>query len=738
MTLGSNRCDHTDMLASIKKGGRNYQILLLVVRALIVAALAASIWWAFKRYNDDLVSLATEIAGHPFGPFATNLFSTAIWGTLTGLFVVLWSDKLDRWVRRTLVHVNTPVQEHDLDQFRRYAEITTALLVKLLPKDLKEVGGEGDHKIPLLIPIQSQARLSRAPAHRSPHIVNTLSFIEAEYLLTSGEDLDPLLIEGDPGCGKSTMFFEVFRHLRAGLVQRRQGWIPLVLFANKISAPLVLRHRTLETFLVAYFQDRYETEKAGGYNDIAELLRARFHTYRFAIIIDGWDEFTDRTQYASTAIALNALIDTRKTEDLDKKPFDGRHRYFISCRSEDNQEKFSGRVISLRPLEYSQVFRYLRRLDRIQRGYPWWKVWRLGAPRTRARRIKEALEKSRIDGLLQNYVTNPYLLYLITEYYSDRDEPLASRLAEVFEDVLKRELSKVRQDDEGLPRFVRVLLAPYAYLCRSHTFQPGGINEPNFRECLSADATLSNLLLGSSSDAGYLRAVWEKDTRAVETMSARLNSAWGNDERNLFSEHLHSLRDSEPSYEAFCDLALGYLHKRLLSVIEASNLATLRTDGSIDRFRHRRMEHYFMAVYINRVGIGACPYVAGRLNDASLREPLRLLAAIADHPEEVLSLFRDEYDRKAANAETFEDMNLLANLLLNAGSAIAYLPAPLSVPRSDLTQCVLDLGGRAHDLYHRIQNISTHETNVQFRDPQLVREKCLSCLMEIRIISTVS
>src|SRR6267154_1866222 len=415
---------------------------------------------------------------------------------------------------------------------------------------------------------------------------------------------------------------------------------------------------------------------------------------RFLIIFDGLDEFRDRRAYEKMAASLDRLVDPRPDDERKKGfgTFDGKNRYIVSCRTEDNQKKILGNLVTLDPPTWEHVMEYLkacrRRCNTVQ------KAKRIGG-------VIHGLKVSKENGLLRNYISNPYLLSLIVNYYEYPQTELAKTLENVFDDVVKRELAKVSTQSPNLAYYVVRLLSPYAYV-RVASALAGSDEEVDFLQALRSEPELSTILFGDGQVPGYLEAVFSHNVNREIELQGELGDMWGKDEARTFRTILMESVNASTSLAEFEARAAAGIKKHLFSLLQDSNLAVLTEDGQgIDHFRHRRLQDYFVALYIDHVGIQRCVAVRQQLANAWLREPLRIYAAIGRTPEDLLAECTSHLDGIIGDTsvEPFERLNRASNLLLNASSAVAYLPCPRKEPAQQaLTDAVLALGKRVHDI----------------------------------------
>jgi len=428
--------------------------------------------------------------------------------------------------------VNIDLTHEQSKRIRSYMNAAASQIRHLLPEDLQMIAAEKPKVSPMLIPLEAEGSPSLVAASLAyGGIANALDTIDRDYLLNYASDIPPLILQGDPGCGKSTLIFELFRTARIRLERYELGWIPLVVFVHDLRPEVMSSSRTLQELLVAHFAERASTLGQSGYHEMADFLRTSYDQYRFVIIFDGLDEFGDRASYTTMAMSLNRLIDPRTEVDKERKPFPGRNRYIVSCRTEDNQQKITGTVVTLRPLTLERVMKYLRACRRQYKS-----DGRL-EDASHATAAINGLLASKKDGLLQNYITNPYLLSLVATYYTHHRTPLAKTLDEVFRDVLGRELKKAHGPDSQLMKYVPRLLAPYAYVRVTSSFD--GSDAPvDFISALRTEPTLSRILFGDERQLGYLSAVFSENHALLLGRHVELAQEWGPDEANLFQVSL--------------------------------------------------------------------------------------------------------------------------------------------------------------------------------------------------------
>jgi len=173
----------------------------------------------------------------------------------------------------------------------------------------------------------------------------------------------------------------------------------------------------------------------------------------------------------------------------------------------------------------------------------------------------------------------------------------------------------------------------------------------------------------------------------------------------------------------------------LFSILRDSTLAVFTASGGeIERFRHRRLQDYFVALHIDRVGLSQCPAILGRLSNAWLREPLRIYAAIGRAPQDLLLQCISAFESipRKTDLNAFARLHLATNVLANASSAVAYLPtARHDASTQALVDAVLALGKQTHDLYHLLLSESAAAATGSRSEAYLLRIKCLESFRNI-------
>jgi tRNA A-37 threonylcarbamoyl transferase component Bud32 len=612
----------------------------------------------------------------------------------------------DDWLAGRLLSFKIGLTQTGMDIFKAHHSQTFAIIQERRNGDL-EWDPDGSKPGPRLIPLPGREIPSgrgtgqtRARSRRT-EFDDVSKFLRVE-LLRSDEPV--YMITGEPGSGKSTLLFELFRQCSYHVRECGTGWIPLLIFGNELEYLTLCESEDLCELLGRYFEAKRQPR-------LKKWIQECYDTQRLLIIIDGLDEFQDLARYTQAVQKLGELVL--------KNP--GHHRIILSCREEDYQGRIPGRLFCVLPLVRSQIERYLKQSEAYLRS--------IGREKkaNEFRRALTGLHQSRIARLLQNYMGNPYLLTLIVEYYKQSAEPLAKTLAPVFERVLGRELEKSPergQETQDQIKLLASVVPPYCYRKTTTDVMGGASREQGdaVSAYLQSDPDLKRLLF---DDEGYLKA--KHCGRGVERPYYALAELWGRGPAEEWSTRLDEILTEQPPYGEFVSRGLNMLDEIVCRTLSLSNLAQISEDRIV-RMRHRRMQHYFLALFWDRVGTARCPEVVALAGDAWFCEAFRLFAAVASRPKELLQMFLEEFDR--ARLAERGDLDLAVRILHNASEAVAYLPSstPIYEPRTIL-EGIRELGRRAEELLHHFLASDTLDAGTTSQGGNLIpKKRCFDAL----------
>jgi hypothetical protein len=650
---------------------RHARLILYVIYIAVIVIVCALLWFYRPQLQPFQNPLDAWLSEH-LGSFSQNVLASLLAALIVFAAPLAFMPRLDTIIRTKLLRINPSLRRQPATReiLAKYVKVASSQIERLLEDDIKRIAAHHPDISTVLVKMRADEKPSQSASAYGLRIPDLTHFIDSEYLLTPLETVPPLVIEGAPGSGKSTLLFDLFRTLGTRL-KEGQGWIPIVVFLHDLRFDAVNEDRPLKDVLETYLLNLVKTLRTADDQQavlhMAEFVADSFNNYRFVIIFDGLDEFTDRTLYRQFSESLDRLISNSAPQN----------RFFVSCRDEDNFGRIAGRTVSIQPMIPKQVDEYLEKLQGIYSKDP-----QLEADGLKVRNVQIHLHKSQAEGVLQNYVSNPYLLSQIIKYYKE-ESAVAGDLRMIFKAVLDRELKKANDalhpgtKFEELGKYASSLLAPFCYglaLRRLASDDPASGN-PEQKLSQPIAGELGTRLFSTEKDNyGLISGVyWGKNTY---TQYGHLVEDWGRKKAAWFQQYLATERRSKPdeTYDEFQARALDYLSKDLVDLIREANLLKFDPTGAgYNRLRHRRLEDYFTALYVDQRGFtDLIPY----LSSGWAREPLRIVSAISSDPAPLIEAFAVEFDRLYAEPpdSPFSWLNRLCNLLLNASSAIAYLP----------------------------------------------------------------
>ncbi len=717
-----------DLLAT--RWGR---ICLSVSIWLIAALLAWTILevLSLQETREVLVSLCTRFGINPVrqqADFLINLLANHVSELIAFLiaFVVRFAVKpttLIALVRRWLIPVNVGLPGEDLDHFRNYfLNAAAERIANLLPEELRPMWeGKVLEKTTHLRHsrlLRPRCRQERDASNNAfPKQISDIWRYLEEYLLDGGTAVAPLMVHGEPGSGKSTLLYHFFGERAVQLMHFKNGWIPLLIFAHELTEADFPHGITLKGFLTSYFDDAHKQNPNLGYGDVGKLIEQRYHEKQFLIIVDGLDELPERHSYVQVIEKLQSLIkQDNETKGKERHP----NRFVVSCRTEDSPDNFQGRLVEIQPLTFHQSKTYLQGLaEFFSRG-----DFQNSGRETRARNALAGLKASAEQSLLRNYMTNPYLLSVVSEYYEEGGVPRVDWLKNVFHKVLARELGKAQQQratrsrEAGLPEppglepgetdllgcHLEEVIGPF---CFERTYNTGKNADATisslkhvaqatfFEQALRKELGVGKHLFASRGARGAL-ALYHEDPSSTYANEQLVEASRGLKRMSgeSFLDQLKRIRihqDTEQFEREACQL----LRRNALRLLSDARLAeVVNPDGAdpcLVRFRHRRMGEYFAAKCLDG-NPTALELIALDLQNAWIREPLRMFAAVADDPLPLLDACMNRYQQLSGTPREAVDV------LMNAAAAIEYFPRKRSVAderQQQLQQSVLRVGEKA-------------------------------------------
>jgi len=670
-----------------------------------------------------------------------------------GLLVLLppIRNRFAFWLRAKLLP-NLPIlaDTRHLETIRDYLTIEIENIKKQLPSELQPLLQTQGNQVtattrraPLMADLHGQERLSTkllaggflfgGRSREGPRIRHLVDYIDRNFFLTSRRGLPPLSIEGAPGSGKSTIVFQLLELLRSRLLavshtklQSRQpgAWIPLIVFVNRLSFDIVKSATDVQDLLRKYFEQRAANlEKFGQkevgapnvnekevYQGMAALVGSpNYYNHRWVIFFDGMDEFPDRGSYLPFGNELGRLInpafepadDSPAAQPGNQNAYD---RFVVSCRDEDSSAAIAARIITLLPLRPDQTNEYLEKLASYylrmhkegKRPPPGIESWEKAARQVKG--VLDGLQQSKIAGVLQNYIENPYFLSLIKQYHWE-DTKLQDNLNGIFRAVLDRELKKNPTIRVAAGGYLATFLAPYCFeIFLRGLPQRGPEQSVPVLRALDESSKLYRAIF-HYPDKLDVNGDWGVAMSALYGIADSQNSLhvlevdfqWGRGATTRFTNDLEKIAAESGrgrSYalaptkteitaaerEEFKKSVMDYLKDDIAKIVYEANLGYVSdTSRKITRFRHRRLGDYFAASHVDTPEKVASliPY----LSSGWAREPLRLIAAISPQAPQLIQAFCSQFDDEwEVNKENFDGLNSAGDLLLNGSAAVAYLP----------------------------------------------------------------
>ena len=309
-----------------------------------------------------LPKIETLARTNQYSDFRTNVYAgLALSSLLAVLSLHKHRNRITRWARNRLLPINTRLPKSALECLHQYARAVNGRIVDdLATGDLQNLWVANANSR-YLIPFQAEIlRGARSAPLRTSSTADLLEVIDRELFGQAADPIEPYFVQGEPGSGKSTLFFELFRRhsyaLREGM--NFQGWIPILVFAHDLTAELLNACDTPAELLIEYHKRRARAYDTPTDRRLADLLSSDFRSLRLPILIDGLDEITDRTAYADMVRRLNVILKAESST-----PAHQGNRYIISCRTEDNQHLITSRLITLLAPDRAVVCRFFAHIE---------------------------------------------------------------------------------------------------------------------------------------------------------------------------------------------------------------------------------------------------------------------------------------------------------------------------------------------------------------------------------------
>lgn len=712
-----------------------------------IANLSTDLIWGLLWFS--IIFIIVTILDYFNFNIKNNIAASIVGGAiLAGLlfFNDTFRLRFKRYIIFKFFPINKEFTSEDCIKFEEFFRAIKSRVWRVIPDEFKKTWNDEEliKKNRFMIPLNAEEVISNKKFYVSTgKIKNALNFFNDELFKDLNSRLPPFVIQGEPGSGKSTLIFELFRKYLGRLKSNFHSWIPLLIFAYDISWEMLEGKNSLRDFLTEYYQKCGEVYKKDEhcYNEIARFIENDYGRFQYLIIIDGLDEITYRSHYNKITKKINELLES---EWKKKKQVSRPNRYILSCRTEDNQHNITGRLISLFHLEYEVVLKHLKSIRKYYK-----KFFKNDKKVEIINKTLNGLKRSKENRLLQNYISNPYLLSLIIEYFGE-NEKLVKSLDIIFKQVLERELNKPQKDFEKVnlqyvrgknAGYISSLLGPYCFLNimdslveKQQTKDSKKMGSIGFLRYIEKDEKTSKILFGEDGKMGYFEAFFRNNSGYREIGYNSLANIWGSENTERFRNTLELIKSEIRNLDQLIYKGIDYLYNDIFEMLEKYNIAEIESDGSsIKRFRHRRMQDYFMACFVEKVGVEINSDLYIQMGNAWMREPLRIIAAVSSNPGILCNAFLHRFDHlKQSDINIDDKWDKMSNLLLNASEAVAYIPYSEELMDNEfIYSSVVKLGIKAEDfLLQTMHKSKKRKINTQL-GWLLLQEKCLRILRNI-------
>ncbi len=657
---------------------RHFAIFKFFLRTAIVFSLFVSVY----GISQFLTTFFGAMEPAPFAPFklglVINFASSLIWIFLT------WLQGQVHHLPRYLLEINN--KENNQKQLVDYFATIGSLINPKLPPEVKLSWKDMPWPVktcPFFIRLEAkQIRKEGATPLRRGHIPDLFNFVDFDLLeAAASPPKPPLLIQGEPGSGKSTAVYEVFRQQAARYMKHKSGWIPILLFAQDIRQKR-LESSDFKEFLFGFLADM-EFDYGISLEGIKRFIQVRYALCHLLIIIDGLDEIVPKTKYEAMLIRLNRLIELENNE----KGAVTYKRFILTTRTDDNIGKVSGDLVSLCGADHGRSIAYLKKL------VTWYRKRKAGDDANKFSCAIKGLQKTKRDRLLQNYVSNPYLLSLIIEFYKEKFEFLAEKLGEVFKKVLRRELEKKRScqvDQEEIDKELLVFQTVLGPFCFHSSFLKNE-EDLSVSQALLEERAITDLL------HRFIEGKRTNNSQMQREAYGDLKDLLGKETAGKITSYIES-NISQTTDANILNNAASWITTKVLRQMAAANLIQLGPNNTIHGFRHRALKDYFAARFLFQNG-----WLNRKIDFGNgwLHEPLRLTAALSDNP---MPLFEGFSGMLLALGNSQQKMTTIlikkSHVLRNAAACIAYLlPARKYMNSEELAKIVSSIGDQVQSLY---------------------------------------
>jgi hypothetical protein len=237
-----------------------------------------------------------------------------------------------------------------------------------------------------------------------------------------------LIINGEPGAGKSILTQELHASLARGIANENHSLIPIILYAADLCVdnfkPCEQPGAPFQEFLVK----KLNLTNLSGDADLSSFVAANWNNYDFVVLVDGLDEIAQRDSYRAIQEKLKELIRTEIARSGQRA-----RRFIMSCRTHDHLDVYpSSPSIELKGLVGSEERE--RFCDQL--------IKRRAKGEIESRTLRQELHPETTKLTSHDlFRRNPYFLTLLIEYHNDPNHTPIVRRA-TFEHIMNRYIER--------------------------------------------------------------------------------------------------------------------------------------------------------------------------------------------------------------------------------------------------------------------------------------------------------
>jgi hypothetical protein len=562
-------------------------------------------------------------------------------------------------------------------------------------------------------------------------------------LLTQGSE--PVLVTGKPGSGKTLSLIFTFFRLKKLYIEGRSPLVPIFMRIRELTPEVLdqIERMTKEPTVqrMGTIASQCPLGKANTqiqddlYHFMADPSRAR--SVRFAFMLDGMDEFRDKSRYQQLFKMIKGCIDA----DNEKQ-----HKFIVSCRVDEirgYRTTLGAKIALIEPLNRRRVVDFLQRKLKSPKLH--------NVDRTRLTLMLSGLTSRTSERHLAIYLGNPYFLYLLMFYYAEQvNSPgvvLAIDIRILYRAELKRELQRYRLFDareiEEVVKLVEVVGGAVAAVRLNRgqeTPSPLRLEDSSLIErCSNSLLALHPVLQlhASSTICGLSNRAADRElsntlggTIQEKALEALQGDCSANNLDLRLPKILRLVKGVSSSDDEINRVTLWVLDKpaelpgRLLSIaVYGAVMETLgnsgileRTGDAIGEFKNQRLQDYFAASFIATIGLRK--FASASVTTFWWEQALSIYFGIAEHPGSEL-----QWLLNCKNEADVEHLVLCARCsayIPESTSTSPDLQTALETLRMRLKACLKRARGlvdqfRTWDAYSEHLRRSSHVTSDELR-----------------------